>query len=159
MALQRWAPFEIATRGDRDFDDLVRRFFGELGTSALGSTPAGAWAPRLDAFTRDGELHVQLEAPGIDPEQDVDIEVKDGVLTIQGERRHEDTSEGDGYFRREMNYGRFERSIALPQDVDPEKIQATYDAGILDVAVPLPEERSQKVKVEVGPGTKKKELK
>lgn len=158
MALQRWAPFEIASRGDRDFDDLVRRFFGEVGSSALG-TRAGAWAPRLDAFTKDGELHVRLEAPGIDPEEDVDIEFTEGVLTIQGERRHEDTSEGEGYFRREMTYGRFERSIALPHDVDPSKIQATYDAGILDIAVPLPEERSQKVKVEVGPGAKKKELK
>lgn len=158
MALARWAPFEMASRPDRDFDDLVRRFFGELGSSAVGAR-AGAWAPRLDAFTKDGELHVQLEAPGIDPEEDVDIEVKDGVLTIQGERRQEDTSEGEGYFRREMNYGRFERSIALPQDVDPSQIQATYDAGILDIAVPLPEERSQKVRVEVGPGTKKKELK
>lgn len=158
MALARWAPFEMASRPDRDFDDLVRRFFGELGSSAVGAR-AGAWAPRLDAFTKDGELHVQLEAPGIDPEEDVDIEVKDGVLTIQGERRQEDTSEGEGYFRREMNYGRFERSIALPQDVDPSQIQATYDAGILDIAVPLPEERSQKVRVEVGPGTTKKELK
>ena len=146
MAIVRWAPFD-ATDG---LDALVRRTFGDFGTSLLSGRNPGSFAPALDAFVSDGQMHVRLELPGIDPSTDVDIEVSNGVLSISGERRREETKEGDGWYRREMSYGRFERSVGLPDGTDASQLKATYDAGILDITVPLPSKDKTKVKVQVG---------
>ena len=144
MAIVRWAPF------DEGLDDMVRRTFGDFGTSLLQGRSNGGFAPALEAFVRDNQLHVRLELPGIDPDSDVDIEVSNGVLSISGERKREETKEGDGWYRREMSYGRFQRSVGLPEGIDAEQLHASYDAGILDITVPLPTEQKKKVKVEVG---------
>lgn len=138
MAIVRWAPFDTA------FDGLIRRAFGD------GASLQAGWAPPMEVFVRDGEMHVRLELPGIDPDKDVEIEVSNGVLQVSGERKTEETQEGDGWYRREMSYGRFERSVALPEGTDASGLRATYDAGILDVSVPLPKEQKTKVKVESG---------
>lgn len=155
MVIARWTPFDLA---GESFDDLVRRTFGDFGpsTTDLLTQRAGHWAPALDAYVEGDELHVKLEVPGIDPSSDVEIEVSNGVLRISGERRQVETKEGDGqagnWFRREMRYGSFERRIALPEGVDADNVRATYDAGVLDVAIPVPEKRKTKVKVEIGNG-------
>jgi HSP20 family protein len=148
--LVRGTPFDLL---DRDFGDWVRRAFGEQAPS--GRAPG--WAPALDVFTADGELHVRVEVPGIDPERDVDIEVADGRLTIRGDRRHEEATDESGYWRRELSYGHFERTVILPQGVDASHVRASYDAGILDVAIPLPTRQSSKVKVEIGPARRELE--
>ena len=152
----RLAPFELL---DSDFRDLIRRTFGDFGTS-LVSDQGRRWAPALDIFTKDHELHVCVEMPGIDPDTDVEIDVTDNVLKISGQRRfeHEEGADGRGWWHRELAYGRFERAIALPRGVDASAVKATYDAGILDVVVPIPEKPTNKVKVEVGPGARRKEL-
>jgi len=146
MAIVRWAPFDAAD----GLDDLVRRTFGDFGTSLLQGRTGGAFAPALEAFVRDNAMHVRLELPGIDPDADVDIEVSNGVLSISGERKREEAKEGDGWYRREMSYGAFERNIALPDGTDASQLKATYDAGILDITVPLPTREKTKVKVRVG---------
>jgi HSP20 family protein len=143
MALVRWAPFDLASAS---FDDLVRRTFGDM---PVRNGMAG-WRPALNAYKQGDELHVELEAPGIDPEADIDIEVAGGALTIRGERKQETNDEGTDWFRRETTYGSFERRIALPQGVDAASVRASYDAGILHVVVPLPAKQSTKVKVELG---------
>jgi HSP20 family protein len=147
MVLARWTPFDLA---GESINDLVRRTFGDFGSSLLSSRTGTDWAPALDAFVDDGKLHVRLELPGIDPDADVDIEVENGVLRVSGERKHDETREGDGWYRREMHYGSFERRIALPDGVDASDVQASYDAGVLDITVPLPEKPKTKVKVAVG---------
>ena len=144
MALVRWAPFDLASEG---FDDIVRRTFGDFGQSLLAKS---AWAPPLDAFVAGEELHVRLEVPGIDPDRDIDIEVTNGMLRISGERTHEVKSEGTSWVRREMRQGRFERAVALPDGISTDDVRANYDAGVLDIVVPLPAKQSKKVKVEVG---------
>jgi HSP20 family protein len=131
-------------------DDLVRRTFGDFGTSLLQGRSSGGFTPALEAFVRDNAMHVRLELPGIDPDADVDIEVSNGVLSVSGERRSEESKEGDGWYRRELSYGRFERNIALPEGTDASELKATYDAGILDITVPLPTKEKTKVKVQVG---------
>lgn len=148
MALVRWAPFDLASDG---FDDLVRRAFGDFGSSLLGraGTPTAGWTPALNAHVEGNELHVRVELPGIDPEADVDIEVDNGMLVVSGERKSETDSENGGWFRREMHYGAFERRIALPDGVDASGVRASYDAGILDITVPLPEKPRTKVKVDI----------
>lgn len=144
MAIVRWAPF------DTGFDDLVRRTFSSLGGDFSLFRRGTGWAPPMEVFERDGEMHVRLELPGIDPAKDVEIEVRNGVLHVSGERRLQETKEGDGWYRREMSYGRFERSVGLAEGTDAEALRASYDAGILDITVPLPKEQKTTVKVEVG---------
>jgi len=146
MAIVRWTPFDAAD----GLDSLVRRAFGDFGTSLLQGRGNGTFAPPLEAFVRDNKMHVRLEVPGIDPDADIDIEVSNGLLSISGERKHEETREGDGWYRREMSYGRFERNVALPEGTDASQLHASYDAGILDITVPLPAKEKTKVKVRVG---------
>lgn len=152
MVLARWTPFDLA--GD-SFDDLVRRTFGDFGSNLL-TRQASHWAPALDAYVEGDELHVKLEVPGIDATKDVEIEVENGVLRISGERRQDETKQGEGqdghWFRREMRYGSFERRIALPEGVDAQNVRASYDAGVLDVAIPVPAKPKTKVKVAIGNG-------
>jgi HSP20 family protein len=144
MVLARWAPFAEA---QDDFNQLVRRAFGDVGSSLTART---GWAPAIDAFVDGEELHVRAELPGIDPNSDVDIELDSGVLTISGERKQSTKQEGNGWFRSEMSYGRFERRIGLPEGVDAEHVSASYDKGILEIVVPLPAKKATKVKVDVG---------
>ncbi|HVE93017.1 MAG TPA: Hsp20/alpha crystallin family protein [Actinomycetota bacterium] len=144
--LRKWQPFDAF---ERDVQE-IRRTFGDFGTALLNNQQERTWAPALDIFMRDNAVHVRVELPGIDPNRDVDIEVSDGVLTVSGERRHEQVAEEEGYWRREISHGTFQRSIALPQGVDPSQVKATYDAGILHLVVPLPVKQSSKVRVEVG---------
>lgn len=146
MPIVRWQPFDLMGDG---FEDLVRRTFGDFGSSLLQGR-AEAWVPPMDVRVEDDKLRVRLELPGIDPDADVEIDVTNGVLNVAGERKQEQTSEGEGWHRREMRYGRFERHLALPDGIDPSSLQATYDAGILDVTIPLPDKPKTRVKVEVG---------
>jgi HSP20 family protein len=94
------------------------------------------WAPACDVFTRDGDLVVRMELPGIDPDKDVQVTVEDGVLCVSGERRQATAQGEGGYYRREWAYGSFQRGVPLPDTVSVDDIQASYDNGVLEVAVP-----------------------
>jgi HSP20 family protein len=84
-------------------------------------------------------------------EDDVDIEIKDNVLTISGERKAESEQKGEGYHRVERAFGSFSRSLTLPQGVDAEKVDAKFDNGVLEVRVPKPAE-AKPTRVQIGKG-------
>lgn len=133
MAMMRWDPFGEMVRMQRDMDRIFSRF-GEPGVR--GPEASGvAWMPKIDVKAQGDDVIVHAELPGIDP-ADVDIEITDGVLSIKGERRAEETAEGEGWLIRESSRGRFERSIALPEGVAPEEVHADYRDGILEIHVP-----------------------
>lgn len=90
---------------------------------------------RCEEFTRSGNYVLRAELPGIDPESDVEVSVKNGVLTIHGERKEEE-HEGS---RTEFRYGAFTRSLTLPAGSDDNDVTAVYDKGILEVSVGLKE--------------------
>jgi HSP20 family protein len=148
-----WDPFTALARMDRDFDEVVRRTWGDQGR--VGAT----FVPAVEVV-RDGEdVVVRFELPGVDVQRDVTIEVERGRLVVTGERR--DSREGDGTEQggqatvlvRELRYGRFRREFALPQGISPEQVEASYDAGILDVrvrAVVKPEPSPVRVPVSMG---------
>lgn len=143
--LSRWAPLDM----DRDLSD-VRRVFGEFG-SALMDQRGRSWLPALDIISRQSEIELRLDMPGVDVETNVDIEVNDGILTISGERHQTEVDqERETWMRRESTHGSFSRSISLPQGVDATAIRATYDQGVLKVVIPLPEKPKSKVKIDVG---------
>lgn len=117
-----------------------RSFFPELSElfegfpAWAGLRPAlGAHPIRVEEETKDGNYELRAEIPGVDPAQDVDITVRDGVLTIKAERSEKKESSG----RSEFSYGSFLRSVTLPAGADEDAIKASYDKGILTVSVPV----------------------
>jgi HSP20 family protein len=89
---------------------------------------------RVEDYTDDGKYMIRAELPGVDPEQDIDVTVEAGVLTIRAERREESRQDRHSEFK----YGSMTRSISLPDGTDADNIVATYDKGILEVTVPVP---------------------
>lgn len=161
MALVRWSPWQgwqHLYQAQRDMDLLMRRVFDSW--PALGSGfGERAWVPAVDVFERQNDLVIRAELPGIDPEKDVDISVQDGTLTIRGERRHEERTEGnESAYRLESSYGAFERSVLLPEGVNVDDIQAGYENGILEVLVPGAAQLSGARKIPVQAGSKRKAL-
>jgi HSP20 family protein len=92
---------------------------------------------RVDEYTEDGTLVIRAEVPGIDPDKDVVLEITDGRLTIRADRKQEEEREDRNYYRREMHYGAFARSLPLPPGTDESELTATYGDGILEVRVPV----------------------
>ena len=121
-----------------------RSFFPELSELFEGfpswSNLRGAFGNnviRVEDELKEGNYELRAEIPGVDPAKDVDITVRDGVLTIKSERTEKKESGG----RSEFSYGSFVRSVTLPPGADEDAIRATYDKGILTVSVPVSEER------------------
>jgi HSP20 family protein len=97
------------------------------------------WSPALDLYQSNDNVIAVVELPGMRKE-DIEISLHDGTLTISGERKRENSSDGDKAERTERYVGTFRRSIALPTRVDAGKVSATYRDGILTVTLPKAEE-------------------
>ena len=144
MALVRWDPIRELDSLQGDMNRLFDRFF---------EGPAGSrrWIPAMDLLETEDHLVLRGDLPGM-TEDDVDIEIKDNVLTISGERKSDSEEKGEGYHRVERAFGSFSRSLNLPQGVDPEKIEAKFDNGVLEVRIPKPAE-AKPTRVEIGKGS------
>ncbi|NUW39476.1 Hsp20/alpha crystallin family protein [Nonomuraea rhodomycinica] len=103
---------------------------------------------RFEDYVKDGRYTVRAELPGLDPEKDVEITLRNGVLTIHGERREELKEQ----HRTEFRYGSFSRSITLPTGADEQDVKAVYDKGILEISVKLAEERREGRRIQVETG-------
>lgn len=114
-----------------EFDALVQRVFAPR---SLASRPTG-FVPAAEVARDGDDAVVRVELPGLDPEKDVTVEVDRGRLVVRGERRDERSDEKDGRTWREVRYGSFRRSFALPAHVTADAISASYDAGVLNVRV------------------------
>ena len=125
--------FGLRREIDRLFDDT---FFGR-GTGAT-------WHPAVDIRESSKELRLDIELPGMQ-EDDIEIEVENGTLTIRGEKSAERKEGEEGRFHLvERTYGSFQRSFQLPQGVDEKQIQAEFDKGVLHISIPkaaLPQPR------------------
>ena len=128
MAVTRWDPFTALARFDREFDELVRRGWGASASRA-------GFVPPVEMIVRDRDVLIRLELPGIDVENDVDVQVDKGRLVIKGERRDERTAENASYLHRELRYGAFRREFALPDGVTADNVEASYDQGMLEVVI------------------------
>jgi HSP20 family protein len=92
---------------------------------------------RVEETMHDGVMTIRAEVPGIDPDDDIDISVADGVLTISAERTVERSNDDDGGFS-EFRYGSFRRTLGVPTGTKPDDIAADYEHGILTISVPMP---------------------
>jgi HSP20 family protein len=105
----------------------------------------------MDLVERDGNLVLRADLPGMDRD-DIDIEVKDRVLTVSGERKYEHEDKREGFYRVERSFGRFSRALRLPRGVDASAVSASFDRGVLEVTVPKPTEpAATKIAIGVGP--------
>jgi HSP20 family protein len=143
MAIVRWwDPLRdlssIQEKMNQLFEDTLSRTRGrEEGLAA------GMWTPAVDIYETGESVVVKAELPGLTKEQ-VGIEVKDGILTLKGERKVEREVKEENYHRVERAYGTFQRSFSLPASVDQEKIGATLKDGVLEVTLPKKEQAKPK---------------
>jgi HSP20 family protein len=121
-----------------DVDRWRREFFGPAAATDWIKPLATGFSPAAE-IVKDGEdAVVRLELPGVDVDNDVNVEVEDGRLVVHGERRDERAGEDaahDGRTLRELRYGSFRRSFQLPAHLTAEAVSASYDAGVLTVRV------------------------
>ena len=101
------------------------------------------WAPTVDVYENEKKIVIKAEIPGVD-KKDIHVDLKDGILSITGERSYENEVKEENYHRKERAFGKFNRSFALPEGLDPEKIDADYKDGLLRVEIPKPEEKKPK---------------
>jgi HSP20 family molecular chaperone IbpA len=99
----------------------------------------------VESFTEEGKYVVRADLPGIDPDNDIEVKVDGDVLTIHGERREEEHTNGHS----EVRYGSFTRSVRLPKGASASDVVARYDAGVLEVTVPMSEAPAEPIKVVV----------
>ena len=136
--LTRWDPFRDLKGAEAEFDRMVGQAFSK-----------NAWVPALDILETEDRFEVTVDLPGIESEQ-VEVTFEDGMLTIRGNREFARDEEQGQFHRIERSYGSFARSVRLPHTADAEKIQASFDQGVLKVEVPKRDEakpRTIEVKV------------
>src|SRR5690348_8415378 len=134
-----------------EFDALVRRTFGPVAT--VPTTQAQGFTPAAEVVRDGDDAVVRVELPGLDFEKDVTVEVDRGRLVVRGERRDERSEDQDGFSLREVRYGSFRRSFALPTHVSADAITASYEAGVLTVRVAGAYQGSEARRIPVTAGT------
>ena len=123
MAIQRWNPF---------ID--IRRF----NRARFGAFESGRWPIPIDVVSEGEDVIVRASLPGLNPE-DISVTLEDRLLTIQGETTADGEVEKGDYLLRERRVGRFSRSLRLPNSPDSEKVEPTYENGVLTISFPRQE--------------------
>jgi HSP20 family protein len=125
--LARWDPFRDMKSVEDEFDRLLGRAYSR-----------NAWVPALDVRETEDDFELTLDLPGIDPSA-VCVNYEDGMLTVSGKRDFSEERSDETWHRIERSFGTFARSVRLPRTADAEKIEATFDKGVLTIAVPKAE--------------------
>ena len=149
-----WDPFSLMDSFRQEMD----RFFEDLGIggnmqrmgSGFGSQMSN-WRPTTEVFERGNELVVRADLPGM-TRDDVEVDLDDKQITIRGERKSEHEEDREGFFRSERSYGKFVRSIPVPDGVDAEQAKANFNNGVLEITMPMPEDRDRRRRLEIGQG-------
>ena len=123
------------------FSSEINRLFDSLFEPVNGTAA-------MDLVEAEDHFVLKADLPGLG-EDDVAIEVQDNVLTVSGERKTEHERKEKGFYRLERSFGRFSRSLTLPEGVDADKISASFDTGVLSISIPKPEERKPR-RIEIG---------
>ncbi len=131
-------------RGFESFNSFLDNFVDrKVSVNSMDFTPS--------VNTREGKhaYHVEVDLPGMKKE-DINIDVKDNIITISGERKSKEETKEDEYYKIESSYGKFERSFTLPENVDIENIHAQAENGVLEVVIPkLNKQESEHKKIEI----------
>jgi len=149
MTLVRWEPVRELSSLQGEMNRLFNAFFD----TPMPGGPGGQrrWVPAMDLVETDEDFVLRADLPGMTRE-DLAIELEDNVLTVSGERKAEHEDRQEGFVRVERSFGRFSRSLTLPDGVDADGIRAEFHDGVLEVRVPKPEQRKPR-KVQIGVGS------
>lgn len=142
MELAVYRPFREMMQSRR----FLSHFFGDSFFDLFDEetlSNGGSFSPAVNIYETDKDIMVKAEMPGIN-EKDINIKVRDGVLTLTGERKKENKVEKEGYYLEESLYGSFHRYFRLPEHVDAEKIKAKLNKGILNITIPKTEKTKPK---------------
>ena len=129
-----WQPFKELDDMESRFDDYMgfpfwRTMWRRRPFEGMG------WAPAMEVIEKDDKYLIKLELPGV-KESDVDISISGDMITISGEKKSDSEVKKKGYHYSESSYGSFSRSISLPSSIKADKIEASYDKGILEITLP-----------------------
>ena len=148
MDLTRWSPLS-------ELEDMTERYGRLFGShlpwrerlELLGKDVE--WKPAADIVERDNEYLIKAELPGVTREE-IDVQLENGILTVTGERRLEETKETDKSHRVERFFGRFSRSFRVPENVDTGAIKAECQDGVLSLHLPKTKvKKSSAVKIDI----------
>jgi HSP20 family protein len=153
MALVRWDPARELDAFQNDMNRLFDSFFGRGSAVANGSYGSRRWIPPMDLIETEDNLVLRADLPGVDRD-DIEIEVKEGVLTVSGERKAQHEEKREGFHRVERSFGRFSRSLELPKGIEADNIAASFERGVLEVRMPKPAERKP-TRIEIQTGDEK----
>lgn len=120
---------------DFDWPDLRLAWPHKAALSPSAWPALGAAIPAVDLVERNGGYELQAELPGMKEDQ-IEVKLSNGMVTIKGEKSSELVKDDDDYHLRERSYGSFQRSFRVPANVDPDKIEASFDKGVLKVTLP-----------------------
>ncbi len=124
-------------------EEIDRLFEAPLSELSRSSQLLSGWTPALDIHEDKDNVYVRAELPGMKKE-DIEVSLHDGMLSISGERKSEQTHKDAEVYRAERFFGRFQRSVSLPTTVDANKVSAHYQDGILTITLAKAEEAKPK---------------
>jgi len=139
----RMSPFAMMRR----MQDEMDRMMGGLWT---GGERRG-WSPAIEVREREGNLVICAELPGLEKDN-VRVEATGDALIIEGERRQEHEEKEEGYYKSERQYGTFRRAVPLPDYAKAEEARATFNNGVLEVTIPVAEQRQRGRRIEISGG-------
>lgn len=150
MNVVRYEPVNLLRRFQDEVNRMLHDDFAVSGNleGDRSRVATSAWTPAVDVKEEAGRFVITADVPGVEP-KDIDITMENGVLTIKGERKHEEKEEREGYKRVERVYGTFYRRFTLPDTADAEKVSASSKNGVLEVTIPK-QEKVQPRKIKVG---------
>jgi HSP20 family protein len=158
------SPFGLMRRMSEEMDRMFDRMFEDFGISRRSLAPRGLfrgpasergtiWSPQIEAFQKDDKFIVRAELPGL-KKDDIDVNVTEDALTIQGQRRHEHEEQREGFYHSERSYGSFYRAIPLPEGVITDSAEASFKDGVLEVRLQsAPSEVSRGRRLEITEGS------
>jgi len=147
MAITRWDPFRelyaLQNRMNRLFED-------QYSGGREDALTTSAFAPAVDIYEDEHSVQLKLEVPGVE-EKDLDVKVENNTLTVSGERKFEKEEKEENFHRIERRYGSFSRSFTLPNTLNTEDVQATYENGVLKIKLAKrAEAKPKQIKVSIG---------
>jgi HSP20 family protein len=133
MALQRFDPFQ----------EVRRQLLEALGDRSEQAPNLSSFSPAVNTRETDEAYLISIDLPGVEKDA-IAVDLKDNVLSISGERKFEEEVKEDDFYRMESRYGRFERRFSLPDNTDPDKIEAAFKNGVLTLTLPKAQAKGAK---------------
>lgn len=142
MLVTRFNPF-------KEFKDLEKKFYDFYPSKNIAEDGAiSAFMPKVNTREDEKAYYVDIDLPGVKKEE-ISIDVKDGVLSISGERNFKEEVKEEHYYKVETSFGKFQRSFSLPENIDMEKIGAKNENGVLEVVIPKLDKIENSKKIEI----------